>query len=70
MATIVLLPGMDGTGTQFAEFIAALPRGMKTVVVSYAPDQALGYEELETIVRKRLPSEPFLLLGESFSGMQ
>ena len=68
MATIVLLPGMDGTGTLFAEFIAALPRGIKTVIVAYPPDQALGYEQLEAIARKQLPSEAFVLLGESFSG--
>jgi pimeloyl-[acyl-carrier protein] methyl ester esterase len=68
VATIVLLPGMDGSGTLFAEFIAALPRSTKAVVVAYPPDQALGYEELEAIARKKLPTGPFVLLGESFSG--
>ena len=68
MATIVLLPGMDGTGALFAEFIAALPSGIKTVVVSYPPDEPLGYEALEAIAREKLPPEPFVLLGESFSG--
>jgi pimeloyl-ACP methyl ester carboxylesterase len=42
--------------------------GVPTKAVAYPPDQVLGYEQLETIVRAQLPSEPFVLLGESFSG--
>jgi pimeloyl-ACP methyl ester carboxylesterase len=65
--TIVLLPGMDGSGVLFRDFTAAL--GANAIVVSYPPDRALGYGELEELVRKSLPtSEPFILLGESFSG--
>ena len=66
-ATIVLLPGMDGTGALFADFASAL--GTKVVVASYPVDRALGYAELEESVRRVLPAnEPFILLGESFSG--
>lgn len=66
---IVLLPGMDGSGSLFADFIRALPADIKATVVSYPPDQALSYKELEEVARSHLPSdEPFVLLGESFSG--
>jgi pimeloyl-ACP methyl ester carboxylesterase len=59
---------MDGTGMLFADFIAALPPGTERVVVSYPPDQVMGYAELEAIARAKLPARPFILLGESFSG--
>ena len=64
---VVLLPGMDGSGLLFDGFVSAL--GAKTLVVSYPRDQALGYEQLEAFVQRMLPvDEPYLLLGESFSG--
>lgn len=67
MTTIVLLPGMDGSGWLFADFVAAL--AAKTQVVSYPPDQPLDYAELERLIEAVLPAdEPFILLGESFSG--
>jgi pimeloyl-[acyl-carrier protein] methyl ester esterase len=67
VVAIVLLPGMDGSGTLFADFISALK--MRSKVVSYPTDQPLGYDELKEFVRSFLPSdEQFILLGESFSG--
>lgn len=69
MATLVLLPGMDGTGELFEDFIAALDPGCRTLVIPYPVDAPLGYRALEDLVRTRLPlDEPFVLLGESFSG--
>jgi 2-amino-4-hydroxy-6-hydroxymethyldihydropteridine diphosphokinase len=66
---IVLLPGMDGTGLLFKPLIDVLPNEIKTTVVSYPSDQPLLYKELLPIVLKALPlQEPFILLGESFSG--
>ncbi len=67
--TLVLLPGMDGTGSLFVEFVATLPSALQPQIVSYPPDQPLGYAELTALVSQQLPrNEPFLLLGESFSG--
>ena len=67
MTTIVLLPGMDGSGTLFGDFIAAL--GLNPVIVAYPPDTPQTYDELEHFVRQALPAgEPYILLGESFSG--
>lgn len=69
MITLVLLPGLNGTGALFKDFVAALGGAFKVKVVSYPATGALGYPELESIAREALPSEsPFVILGESFSG--
>ncbi|MGO9935821.1 MAG: alpha/beta fold hydrolase [Steroidobacteraceae bacterium] len=72
LPALVLLPGLDGTGKLFAEFVKVLDGGVSTVVVAYPTDKPLGYEALETLVfgaLNALPGgQPFVLLGESFSG--
>jgi len=68
MASLVLLPGMDGTGSLFSDFISALPKGIEPLVVAYPPDQPLSYAELEAFVSARLPAHPHVLVAESFSG--
>lgn len=68
VVAFVLLPGMDGTGTLFSEFIASLPSGVQPIVVTYPRDEPLGYSELEALVSEKLPNRPFILVGESFSG--
>jgi|SRR5471030_611425 len=69
MLTLVLLPGMDGTGDLFAPIIEALGDEFAVTIVRYPTHEPLGYGELEAIVRKSLPSDgQFILLGESFSG--
>jgi pimeloyl-ACP methyl ester carboxylesterase len=67
---LVLLPGMDGTGSPFSHFVSALEPDLGATVIHYPTDQALGYTELENIAaRSSLPREqPFIILGESFSG--
>ena len=66
---LVLLPGLDGTGKLFANFLEALDLSLSAHVVPYPPDVPLGYDELESLVRAALPTrQPFVLLGESFSG--
>ncbi len=66
--SLVLLPGLDGTGDQFGPLLAALPSSLSPRVVRYPRDRALDYDGLLPLVRAELPSEPFVLLGESFSG--
>lgn len=69
MTTLVLLPGMDGTGTLYAPLHTALNGNCKLLVLTYPVDQVLGYTELEALVQAQLPvSEDYVLLGESFSG--
>lgn len=67
--TLVLLPGMDGTGLLFKPFIEALAGEFAVRIVQYPATQALGYEALESVARAALPVDgPFIILGESFSG--
>jgi pimeloyl-ACP methyl ester carboxylesterase len=66
---LVLLPGLDGTGKLFTDFIRALGTGVEFRVIGYSAEEPLGYEELELQVRAALPRDrPYVLLGESFSG--
>jgi pimeloyl-[acyl-carrier protein] methyl ester esterase len=64
---LVLLPGMDGTGDLFDDFIAALPSAVKVIVGRYSRSEFLDYPELLAVVGKILPDEPFVLVAESFS---
>jgi pimeloyl-ACP methyl ester carboxylesterase len=69
MITLVLLPGMDGTGQLFDPFIAALGGEFHVKAVRYPATEPMGYAELESWARAALPTDgPFMLLGESFSG--
>lgn len=70
MTALIILPGLDGTGTQHSDFLGALGGAFdRTCVITYPTDQLLGYAELEGLLRPELPpSEPFVLLGESFAG--
>jgi pimeloyl-ACP methyl ester carboxylesterase len=67
--SLILLPGLDGTGQMFEPFIAALGDEFDIKVVAFPASQSLGYAELEVIAREALPKEgPYVILGESFSG--
>lgn len=67
--TLVLLPGMDGTGELFAAFASIMEREFDTLIITYPPNIPLSYTALESLVRESLPTDrPFVLLGESFSG--
>src|SRR5687767_5910188 len=68
MITLMLLPGMDGTGHLFAPFLEALGNEFNVKVVRYPGTEALNYAELEAVARAAMPDGPFVLLGESFSG--
>jgi pimeloyl-ACP methyl ester carboxylesterase len=66
---LVLLPGLDGTGSLFAPLLGHLPETLTPVVVKYPPDQVLYYEQLFPYIREVMPwNEPYILLAESFSG--
>lgn len=67
--SIVLLPGLDGTGVLFRPLLAHLPQSLRPIVVSYPGDEQLGYDALLERVISALPKqERFVILGESFSG--
>jgi pimeloyl-ACP methyl ester carboxylesterase len=65
---LVLLPGLDGTGELFSEFVAALAGEFEIATLRYPAEQCLSYAELEDFVQAACPiSGPFVLLAESFS---
>ena len=67
--SLVILPGLDGTGRLFGPLAAALPDWIAPDVVDYPVDRVAGYDELAATVGARLPTDcPFVLLGESFGG--
>ncbi len=65
---LVLLPGLDGGAELRAAFASALAPEIQAQIVGYPNQHSLDYAELEQLVRASLPQEPFVLLGESFSG--
>ena len=67
--TLVLLPGLDGTGDFFQPLLESLGERVRCRVVRYPVDGAFDYATCEAIARAALPTEgPYVLLGESFSG--
>ena len=65
---LVLLPGLDGTGELFGDFIAALPKAWTATTVTYPTDRFLPYADLRPFVRATVPQrERFVLVAESFS---
>ncbi|MBO9489790.1 hypothetical protein J7384_05395 [Endozoicomonas sp. G2_1] len=63
---LVLLPGMDGTGELFADFVKYYPSDC--VVISLPQSGAQDYVSLSKRVAKQLPDGDIVLLAESFSG--
>ena len=67
--TLVLLPGLDGTEVFFKPLLAALPKWIKPVVVTYPTSGANHYSDLLTVVQAAVEdSKEFYVLGWSFSG--
>ena len=67
--TLVLLPGLDGTGDLMRWFLAALPPTIEPMVMTLPDGTDGSYDALAAHVARRLPRKrPFVLLGESFSG--
>jgi pimeloyl-ACP methyl ester carboxylesterase len=65
---LVLLPGLDGTGQLFTDFLAALPNTFTTTIVTYPTEKFLTNTELLPFVSAAVPKVgPFVLLAESFS---
>jgi pimeloyl-[acyl-carrier protein] methyl ester esterase len=66
--TLLLLPGMDGTGELFADFVKLLPSWVEPRLVGYPRDRRLSYDQLLPILRSAVPAnESFVILAESFS---
>jgi pimeloyl-ACP methyl ester carboxylesterase len=66
--TLVLLPGLDGTGRLIKPLQNAIGQGLETLVIPYPPDDALDYDALCTKIIRELPSQPYAIVAESFAG--
>jgi pimeloyl-[acyl-carrier protein] methyl ester esterase len=67
--TLVLLPGLDGTGDLFLPLLGVLPGHVTTRVVTYPTGEALSYPALSDLVEGQLRTErDVVLVAESFSG--
>lgn len=64
----VLLPGFDGSGRLFEPLLAQQGLPFEPNVVALPADVSRSYDELLAWLEPRLPTEPFVLLAESFSG--
>jgi pimeloyl-[acyl-carrier protein] methyl ester esterase len=70
MPEVVILPGLDGSEglrSMLGDRLREL--GVRARTIGYPPHEPLNYDALEAFVRERLPaSDPYVLIGESFSG--
>ena len=67
--TLVLLPGLDGTGLVFEPLLKQLPATIEPLVVRYPGDKPMSFQGHIDFVKACLPEgRPFVLLAESFSG--
>lgn len=66
--TLVLMPGLDGTGLLFERFLAALPPEIQTKVIDY-PDTPASVEQYASFAASAFPPGRAVLLAESFSGL-
>ena len=69
MSTLVLLPGLDGTGELFRPLLEIRPAEVSTRVVAYPVDRVLSYSDLLRVVEAQLRDDAdVVLVAESFSG--
>jgi len=64
---IVILPGLDGTGTLLSEIVELLTPNHEVSVVRYDPD-LYSYQDLKTKAQAALPADDYIIVAESFSG--
>ena len=66
--TLVLLPGLDGTGLFFARLEACLATRVPLHVVSYPSKAEMTLNDYADEAARAMGDAPVVLLGESFSG--
>jgi len=65
--TLVILPGLDGTGTLSEAFAGGNWENRPVVVLPLPTEGQQDYETLEATLAPQLPEGPLVLLGESFT---
>src|SRR3954466_13633668 len=66
--TLVLVPGLDGTGLLFERLVSALAPEIRTHIIEY-PGGAATLEEYAAVVAGGVPAGRVVLLAESYSGI-
>jgi pimeloyl-[acyl-carrier protein] methyl ester esterase len=66
--SLVLLPGLDGTGTQFAPFAARVSSAFPVNVISYQDGHVRYDEHVESVMAVLPRDRPYALVAESYSG--
>ena len=65
--TLVLLPGLEGTGDLFANLLPELPQTLNVITAAYPPERFLPYAELVSWLSNVVPKNGiFALLAESY----
>lgn len=65
---LVLLPGLNGSGTLFAPLLEHLSPALEVQTLSLPTQGKQDYQTLADCLKHQLGDRPFVLLGESFSG--
>ncbi len=66
ISTLVLLPGMDGTGDLFTEFLSYYDGD--SLVISLPESGPQDHATLANVINNQLPTEDYIILAESFAG--
>jgi pimeloyl-[acyl-carrier protein] methyl ester esterase len=67
--SLILMPGLDGTGLSFEPFLKFIPDDVNVTVVRYPADKLLSFEEtVEYAATQVAPGPPRIVIAESFSG--
>lgn len=64
---IIILPGLDGTGTLVPDVTDILSEVHPVTPIAY-PAKLSSYDDLLSIVNSTLPQDDFIIIAESFSG--
>ncbi len=62
--SLVLLPGLDGTGIMFKPIISELKPEVDPIVISYKQEAECNYHDLAEQVLRSLPKSNYFILGE------
>ena len=67
--SLVLMPGLDGTGLSFEPLLKFIPEDVQITIIHYPTDKLLSFEEtVECAAAQIAPGSPPIVIAESFSG--
>jgi pimeloyl-[acyl-carrier protein] methyl ester esterase len=67
--SLILMPGLDGTGLSFEPLLKIIPDNVKITIIHYPIDKLLSFEEtVECAAAQIVPEPPPIVIAESFSG--